>query len=324
MANLSIVIPNFNGASLLRQYLPSILQAADRAGVSRVLLVDDASQDDSLEVATGITENIQILERKTNGGFGETVNTGAGLVDTNLMAVLMTDIQLEPDSLVMASRVFEGGDDIFAAGLDLRNDESGGNSGVICLPFRRGLFHTSFPDVECPGTWNREACNIAFAMGGAMIVRKDYFDRMGGFSGIYSPYFWEDVDIGWRAWKMGLRSLSVPGALAWHRHPHKTIESSEKKQKIEQVVFRNRMRFIEANITDGKILRQHRFWKLLMMLKRRMDPRDPFVAACREVSRNCPRPKNDGKARVSDWELKQFLDQPRKQGQLPWLKAVDG
>lgn len=324
MPGLSIVIPNYNGSELLRRYLPSVLDAAEQAGAGEVLLVDDASSDNSLEVAGNVSGSVKIVARETNGGFGEAVNTGAGQVSSDdYMAVLMTDIQMEPDALVRALEVLsEPG--VFAAGLDLRTDQDCGNSGVISLPFRRGLYHTSFPDVEKPGTWNREPHHIAFAMGGAMVLRKSIFDQLGGFSSIYAPYFWEDVDIGWRAWKMGYRSVSVPEAIAWHRHPHKTIESSEKRHRIDQVVFRNRMRFISANITDRRILRQHRFWKLLMLLKRRMRSNDPFVAACREVSApNQPRYRIE-KTKVSDWGLTRFLDQPRSIGELPWEWGENG
>ncbi|MCC6483773.1 MAG: glycosyltransferase family 2 protein [Armatimonadetes bacterium] len=272
---LDVVIPNYNGASLLRQFLPSVLTSARRAGARDVVVVDDASTDDSLAVLSEIAPDIRVIRRLYNGGFGEAVNEGARGLTGDLLAVCMTDIELYPDCLEKAVSAMEA-PDVFAAGFHLRTSAATGNGGVTSLAFSRGLFHAEFPGEEQPGAFD-EPTEIAFALGGATIMRRDVFEELGGFDPVYAPYGWEDIDLCYRAWRSGWRCVNEPKALAWHRHPHTSVQSHASELKREIISLRNRMLFVRRNFASPSLLRQHKLWISLMKLKARTK-RNPAVA----------------------------------------------
>lgn len=280
---LGVVIPNYNGARLLREFLPSVLASAERAGACAIVIVDDASSDASLQVIAGIAPDARVIERKVNGGFGEAVNEGARSMDVDLLCVCMTDMELQPDCLEKALPALSA-PDVFAVGFHLKTSETTGNGGVTALAFSRGLFHAEFPGEEQPEAFTGPT-DIAFAVGGAMIVRKSVFDALGGFDPVYAPYGWEDIDLCYRAWRSGWRSVNEPEARGWHRHPHTSVQSHAHEQKREIISLRNRMLFVRRNFTSPSILREHARWVRLMKL-RALLRRSPVVSeADRQAAR---------------------------------------
>lgn len=280
---LGVVIPNYNGAALLRQYLLSVVESARNAGVRDIIVVDDASPDDSVDVVRSLDSSLHIVQRAKNGGFGEAVNEGAAALDADLMAVCMTDMELEPGCLTAACRLFEH-EDVFAVGFHLKASEGAGNAGITSLPFERGFFHAAFPDCEQPARFDRSPVNVAFAVGGAMIVRKSMFDQLGGFDPVYAPYYWEDIDLCWRAWRRNWRSVNDPEAVAWHRHPHVTIQSSSQEDMRERIVWRNRICFVRRSGISSPMLLQHRVWLALMSAKAVVTGRRILAPAARDAA----------------------------------------
>ncbi len=314
---LSVVVPNYNGSTLLRRYLPSVLASLDAAGGGEVVVVDDASTDDSLGILQSEFPGVRVLPLEVNSGFGNAVNAGAAEVGGEFLAICMTDIELERGALSNALAGFTGAD-VFAVALTLMESPGAGNGGVTCLPFSRGFFHTAFPDAEAPGSYSGSPFQVAFATGGAMLVRREQFQSLGGFDLDYAPFNWEDVDLSWRAWQNGWRVISHPDAVAWHRHPHLTVSSTSSRQKVERILWRNRMLFIYKNISDRWTLVRHSFWLALIMLKATLRGRPTIIRAWKEA-RSCLRrasPSRSAKA-VSDRELMAYLARPRALDCLP-------
>lgn len=265
--SLGVVVPVYNGSALLPRYLPSVLQSMEQYGGASLVVVDDASQDDSLQLAARLAPGAVIVAREKNGGFGEAVNEGVEALETDLVAVCMTDMELEPQTLQKAAALFEHAE-VFAVDFNLKGD-SAGNGGVTRLPFSRGYFHTSFPDAEQPGSVPDRIHAIAFAVGGAMLVRRSMFVELGGFDPAYAPFNWEDVDLGWRAWRRGWKSLNHPRAVAWHHHPHLTVNSNSRREFVQTVLWRNRTYFVLKNARQSSTLLKHLFWRTLILARRK-------------------------------------------------------
>jgi len=315
--SLSVVVPNYNGSMLLRRYLPSVLASLEAAGGGEVVVVDDASTDDSLDVLQSEFPGVPVLSLKENSGFGNAVNAGAAEVGAEYMAVCMTDIEVERAALANALAGFTGRD-VFAVALTLVESPGAGNGGVTCLPFSRGFFHTAFPDAESPGSYSESPFHVAFATGGAMLVRREQFQSLGGFDPDYAPFNWEDVDLSWRAWQNGWRVISHPSAVAWHRHPHVTVSSTSSRQKVERILWRNRMLFIHKNISDRWTLSRHHVWLAGIMFKAAVRGRPTVVHAWKEA-RAClrRRPPSRGASAVGERELMAYLAKPRALECLP-------
>src|ERR1051325_10925115 len=93
----SIVIPNWNGQSLLESYLPSVLAAAGREPGTEVIVVDNGSTDDSAAVAERIGARVIRLDR--NLGFGGGSNAGFRAAKNDIVLLLNSDMRVEPDLL---------------------------------------------------------------------------------------------------------------------------------------------------------------------------------------------------------------------------------
>ena len=307
---LAVVVPAYNGSELLRQFLPSVAQSARLAGASQIIVVDDASTDGSAAAAREAAPDVEVLPRAANGGFGAAVNGGVRAARADLVAVCMTDMELAPECLTAACEACAP-EDVFAAGFHLKTSEGSGNAGVTALPFRRGLFHTEFPGGGQPELFQADRTDIAFAVGGAMVVKKERFDALGGFDALYAPYFWEDIDLCWRAWMRGWRCVNEPRAIAWHRHPHQTVNSTSQAERRQAIVWRNRIAFLIKNIHDRHMLREHRLWMLLMIAKAAVRGDRTLAQAAKEARKLAGTRPNPAPGRWSERELAHLLATPR-------------
>jgi len=89
-----------------------------------------------------------------------------------------------------------------------------------------------------------------------MAFRREEFLALGGFDPLFSPFYWEDVDLSYRARKRGRRIGFVPGARADHDHG-KTIGAKFSRERISRVYERNRLIFTWKNLTDPGLWRTH-------------------------------------------------------------------
>ena len=92
-----------------------------------------------------------------------------------------------------------------------------------------------------------------FASGGASFYSRDKLLFLGGFDPIYRPFYVEDMDLSYRAWKCGWKCLMEPSATVYHE-TSSTILSFIKKRKIKFIGDRNRTIFLWLNITDWSMI----------------------------------------------------------------------
>ena len=80
--------------------------------------------------------------------------------------------------------------------------------------------------------------------------------ELGGFDEIYSPFYYEDADLSYRAWKRGYWVYYEPRSIVYHAH-QATIGKGFSKRYINFVFNRNRLIFLWKNLTDSDLLLQH-------------------------------------------------------------------
>jgi len=97
----------------------------------------------------------------------------------------------------------------------------------------------------------------AYISGGSSIVRRDIFLKLGGFDTIFKPFYFEDLDLGLRAWRSGYKLLFEPSSIVEHQH-EQTI-SKFPKQFLIYVKERNHLISVLRNITDKNMLWQNFF-----------------------------------------------------------------
>ena len=250
--NISIVIPTFNGKELLVKYLPSVMGACKNYSLDKteLIIVDDASNDGTEDYLKLKFPFIKIIRHNTNKGFSASANNGVFSSKNKIVVLLNSDIEVSNNFLTFFQPYFKD-KDVFAVRPGLKN--SPGDE-IIKNPRIAGGFKYGFFDVP------KEARNklkfAFFSGGGASAFDKEKFIALGGFDEMFSPFYYEDVDLSYRAWKRGWKIIYEPRSLAYHRGGT-TISRFFKKGHINTISERNKYFLVWKNITDKKLLLQH-------------------------------------------------------------------
>lgn len=271
MKAVSLIIPNWNGADLLHAYLPSVLDAGQQyPGETEIIVVDDASTDNSLQLLYKKFPSVRTVVHADNRGFGKACWSGAQAGRYPILIYLNSDVKVAPDFIQPLVDCLA--DSAAFAASPLIFDERGNLSNVtISIPyFKRGkIRYKKFPpqklleiDVPLPHPWY-----TLFPLGGAFAVDRTRFIEMQGFDDLFNPFYYEDTDLGFRAWRRGLKCIVVPESRVTHYH-NGTIARSFKQLKVVAIRKRNRLLYLWKNLTTPRLLRQHLLYQLLRLCYR--------------------------------------------------------
>jgi len=209
---VAVVIPNWNGAALLGQALAGLKRQT--YPIERVVVVDDGSTDNSVDVAS--QAGAQVISLGRNLGFAAAVNRGireAGGAD--YIAILNNDVTLEPDWLACLLAKLEAGEGWFATGKLMNAKARDRLDGTFDALSKGGCaWRCGHGRIDSP-LWN-QAKPIQMAPFTAAVFRADVFRRVGGLDESFETYL-EDVDFGLRCAEAGLRGWYVPEAVAYHQ-----------------------------------------------------------------------------------------------------------
>jgi len=254
---ISFVIPNWNGRDLLDVHLPNVIHASNG---SEIIVVDDASTDDSVELLQKKFPGVHVVQQKTNKGFSSTVNMGVSKASGDIVVLLNTDI--DPESGFLAPLISHFEDDaVFAVGcLEKSKEEENtvlrGRGEAI---WSKGFF------VHRRGEVNKE--NTAWVSGGSGAFRKTFWKKLGGLDEIYNPFYWEDIDLSYRAMKSGYILVFESKSVVVHKHEQGSIKTSTKERDVKKIAFRNQLLFIWKNITDISLMAEHILYLPLQLLR---------------------------------------------------------
>ncbi|MCE7057563.1 glycosyltransferase family 2 protein [Algoriphagus sp. AGSA1] len=256
--SVSIVIPNYNGVALLGQYLPYTFAAAESAGVAyEVIVVDDCSTDSSVEWIRSTCPGVVLLVNSANLGFSITCNRGIKAAKNELVLLLNTDVALERDYFERLWRYFEQ-EDTFGVMGKIMNPEGKIEDAARLLSFS-GMKFKATRFFYCED--KNKMTPTAYLSGANALVRREMLLKLGGFDEIYSPFYCEDVDLSFRAWRMGWKCYYEHEAVCKHE-VSKTIRSSSSKNRLMAIVYRNKF-ILHAIHLDGIRLV---FWYCQMFL----------------------------------------------------------
>lgn len=231
---LTVLIPNYNGRDLLEKNLPSVYQALEYARVSyEIIIVDDASQDESVEYLQTNYPTIKVLSNKANKGFAKTCNKGIKNALGKYLLLLNSDIYLNERYIQKCLKFLETEPDFFGiSGKIIDNSCSPIDSGLF---YYEGLFTVKkIKNTESKATHFTSGANTLFSL--------DKLKAIGGFNTVFSPYYFEDDDLSYRAYKKGWKSFFIPDAIC-HHIGAATIKKTVGKQQLKQVYFSNKFIF---------------------------------------------------------------------------------
>lgn len=239
----SVVIPNWKGRELLEKNLPSILEC----DFEETIVVDDASPDDSNEFLKENYPQVKIVKHLKNKGFIQSVNDGFKAARGGIVVLLNTDVTPRKGLREEVVKQFKD-PNIFAVSF---NEEA--EWGYVKGVFYKGLIeHRS-------GSKPRGVIESFWASGGSAAYDRKKWLELGGMRTLYHPFYWEDLDLGYRAWKRGWRILWDYDARALHEHGS-TIKKNFAKEKINWTVKRNQILFFWTNINSFPMWFSHLLW----------------------------------------------------------------
>ncbi len=253
--NISVIVPNYNGESLLKKNLPKVFEELERykGGRIEVIVVEDASLDESVLVLKDFEKkykNLKFFVNKKNLGFSSTVNNGAAHASGDILLLLNTDVYPEKGFLEPLLKHFEDSQ-IFAVGC---MDKSIEGEKVVLRGRGLGSWQRGFL-VHRRGEVNK--ISTLWVSGGSGAFRKSVWDKLGGLNPLYNPFYWEDIDLSYRAQKSGYKVLFEPESSVFHEHDKGAIKSSYSSFKIKTIAYRNQFIFVWLNATDFKLRVAH-------------------------------------------------------------------
>jgi len=254
MSSSSIIIPNYNGLSLLQRCIPSLLDALKHdGGAHEIIVVDNGSTDDSAGYLQQLGAPVQALVLKENIGFARACNVGAAAAQHETLVFLNNDMYFDPQFLGPLLTTLQQYPEAFAVSSRMFDWENRFQLGRVMGRFILGSFQ-----IEADRRQYERLCYTLYTSGAISAVDRARFQALGGFD--ESLYVYEDVDLGYRAWKRGWVVCHEPRSVVYHKG-RATSKALFSHHRYLAINLKNRFCFMWKNLTDPDI--ERRYWRLL-------------------------------------------------------------
>jgi len=267
---IDVIIPNYNGFSLLEKNLPKVLHALSYPKTEfSIIIVDDYSKNDDFQNLERLVAKlnksesipIKLLRNHKNFGFSTTVNNGVKTSIADFVLLLNSDAIPQKNFLDPLIDDFLKEEKLFGVGC---MDESIEGDTVVLRGRGEGSFQRGFlvhrkGDIE-------KGPRTLWISGGSSLVRRELFEKIAGFDTIYNPFYWEDIDLSYRAQKSGYTVMFDKRSRVTHIHSEGAIKKNFKKSYITKIVYRNQFIFVWKNM-DTRYLLYHILWLPYHMIK---------------------------------------------------------
>ncbi|MDJ0725092.1 MAG: glycosyltransferase [Prochloraceae cyanobacterium] len=205
---VSLIIPVYNKFTYTFNCLNSLKNRLNKSINFEIIIVDDASNDETEESLKKIA-GIRVVRNQGNQGFIRSCNNGAAIAKGKFLCFLNNDTQILPGWLENLLLVIEKDKSVGAVGSKLiypdgRLQEAGGVIWQDGSGWNYGRLDS--PD-EPEYNYLRE---VDYCSGASLLVRADLFQQLGGFSETYVPAYYEDTDLCFALRKLGYKVLYQP------------------------------------------------------------------------------------------------------------------
>ena len=252
----SVVIPNWNGKDLLEKYLPSVVDALAGSPANEIIVVDNGSSDGSADFVRGAFPQVNLVALPENLGFGGGSNAGFRAAKNNVVVLLNSDMRVAPDFL---APLLEGFADplVFAVSCQIFFSDPARireETGLTQAWWQEGGLRVRHR-ID-PGITDLYPCFNGG--GGSCAFDRVKFLELGGFDRLLEPFYLEDTDLGYMAWKRGWKVYYQPRSVVYHEH-RGTIGKRFREEQIQAVLKTNYLLFCWKNIHQWSKLLSHLF-----------------------------------------------------------------
>ena len=252
-----MVIPNWNGKELLAKYLPSVVEALAGNPENEIIVVDNGSTDGSAEFLRTAFPGVKLLALPVNLGFGGGSNAGFRAARNRIVVLLNSDMRVAPDFLAPLLEgfrdplVFAVSCQIFFSDPARTREETGLTQGWWQDGGLR-VRHRIDPEID-------DLFPCFYGGGGSCAFDRGKFLELGGFDPLLAPFYLEDTDLGYMAWKRGWKVLYHPARVVYHEH-RGTIGKRFNEGQIQAVLKKNYLLFCVEEYPRWRRLAGHFFF----------------------------------------------------------------
>jgi len=245
---ITVVIPTYNNAV---QFIKNLEYNLKLLHDCEVIVVNDnphMSFEKKLE-----SYDVHVINHSKNKGFAGAVNTGIHASHGEYILLLNDDVQLQDNLFLNITSAFIKNPLLFAISF-AQIEKNGVVVGKNILFWKNGFIQHSRSN-------NLKMGNTGWAEGGSAIFDKEKIKLLGFFDEQFSPFYWEDIDISYRAKKYGFTVLFDPKIKVIHHH-ETTIGKQFSNDTIASVAYQNQLLCIWKNISSPHYIMQHLYYLL--------------------------------------------------------------
>lgn len=258
MTKLAIVILNWNGAEMMRRYLPSVLDNSKVEGVE-VIVADNASDDESVAMLQREFPHVRVICLDRNYGFAEGYNRALRQVEAEYYLLLNSDVEIRQREWVRPMLDYmEQHPEVGACQPKVRwlaeperfeySGAAGGFLDCYGFPFCRGRI---LGTLEVDRGQYDTPCEVHWATGCALMIRSAEYWAAGGLDGRFFAHM-EEIDLCWRLRTMGRRLMCIPQSTVFHLGAATLQKGSPRKTYLN---FRNNLLMLYKNLPEQDVKR---------------------------------------------------------------------
>ena len=253
MKQVAVIILNWNGAALLRRYLPTVIEGTDEA-IADVIVADNGSTDDSLQVLSQEFPQVKVLQFSENHGFAQGYNLAIGQTMYPYTVLLNSDVRTPQGWLNPLLDYMQAHPRVGAVMPKLLHDREDGKQmfeyagaagGYIdChgYPYCRGRIFDSVEDDH--GQYDDGAKSVFWATGACLMVRSRLYQDVGGLDKDFFAHM-EEIDLCWRIRLAGNELMMVPSSHVYHLGGGSLPQGNPRKTYLN---FRNNLLLLHKNL----------------------------------------------------------------------------
>lgn len=255
MKKVSVVILNWNGVGMLRQFLPFVMNFSKSDSIE-ICVADNNSTDNSCEVIENEYPEIRLIRLDKNYGFAEGYNRALQQIDSEYVVLLNSDVEVTENWLMPMIDYMDNYPNVVACQpkiISFKNKEifeyagaCGGFLDKYGYPFCRGRI---FSKVEKDNGQYDNICSVLWASGAALFIRlKDYIE-VGGLDSQFFAHM-EEIDLCWRLKSRGKEIVCIPKSKVFHVGGATLSKDNPKKTYLN---FRNNLLMLYKNLPEDDL-----------------------------------------------------------------------
>ena len=250
MAEVAVVILNWNGADFLEKFLPPLLESTDPS-MAEIWIADNGSTDRSIDLLRTDFPSVRLITLEKNYGFAAGYNRSLEQIDATYFVLLNSDVEVTTGWLEPLYRMISDNPEIGACMPKIRSwyqrdhfEHAGAAGGFLDrfgYPFCRGRIFNSIEVDE--GQFDTDS-NVFWATGACLLIRADLYRKSGGLDPFLFAHM-EEIDLCWRIKNMGYEIKYCHSSVVYHVGGGTLPENDHKKTYLN---FRNNIILLYKNL----------------------------------------------------------------------------